>query len=355
MSGHAQSVDRRVKAPVFPVSAFVATVLAFAVLTTVQMRIIGSIVDVKRMSAGYVAAVVAVWFVSAGLFALLVGWQMRRFYHRPLNELSHAARRIASGDFSVRLTPRHTSDRLDSLDVLYEDFNTMARELSSVETLKTEFFSNVSHEFKTPLAIIQNNAEMLDRPALGEEQRRESTKAILRASQRLNGLIGNMLKLNRLENQAIQPTPKAYDLDEQLCECAVQFDNVLDDKRIDFEADLEDRTPITADRELLELVWTNLLSNAIKFTPDGGSIRLRQTSDERSVTVTVTDTGCGMDEATAARIFEKFYQADTSHATEGNGLGLALAKRVIDLHHGRILVDSTPDAGSTFTVTLPRT
>ncbi|MGN1166461.1 MAG: sensor histidine kinase, partial [Lachnospiraceae bacterium] len=257
------------------------------------------------------------------------------------------------GDFSVFVPTINTPDKWDYLDIMIMDFNKMVEELGSIETLKTDFFSNVSHEFKTPLAVIYNNAQLLDRKDISEENRKEYTQNILKASKRLSDLLMNMLKLNKLEKQTIQPAPEKYDLCRQLCECALQFEDMWENKDIEFEADIEEKVMIVADAGLLEIVWTNLLSNAMKFTPSGGSVTLRQVSDDDSVTVIVEDTGCGMDETTVKHIYDKFYQGDSSHSTEGNGLGLALVKRILQLSEGTISVESTVGKGTIFTVKLP--
>lgn len=290
--------------------------------------------------------------VSAGL-TLFTRWEIRRNYEEPVRNLRTAAEKVANGDFSVYVPPLHPLGRMDYLDAMILDFNKMVEELGSVEVLKTDFFSNVSHEIKTPLAVIYNNAQLLQREGQTYEQRREYTQAILQAAKRLSNLITNMLKLNKLEKQAIQPAPRRFDLCAQLSECALQFENDWEKKEIEFEAELEDRAFIRGDEELLALVWTNLLSNAIKFTPPGGTVTLTQTFEGSDVLVTVADTGCGMDEETLKHIFDKFYQGDTSHATEGNGLGLALVHRILELSDGTIYVKSTPGKGSVFVVRLP--
>ena len=292
------------------------------------------------------------WVVIASGVTALIVWLTRSTYEKPLKQIAQAARQVAGGDFSVYVPPIHAADKQDYMDDLIQDFNKMVAELGSIETLKTDFFSNVSHEIKTPIAVIQNSAALLDNGTLPLEQA-EYAKTILRTSRRLADLITNILKLNKLEKQNIQPAPEPYDLCEQLARCALLFESRWEEKDIEFEADIEDHAAIEADENLLELVWTNLLSNASKFTPPGGTVTLRQTSTADEAVVEVSDTGCGMDKKTMEHIFDKFYQGDTSHSTEGNGLGLALALRVLRMCGGSISVSSKPGEGSTFTVKIP--
>ena len=233
------------------------------------------------------------------------------------------------------------------------DFNKMVEELGSIETLKTDFFSNVSHEIKTPLAIIQNNAELLCMEKKPEKQK-EYAEVIFQTTKRLSELISNILKLNKLEKQAITPVAEEYDLCGQLAECAANYEPVWEKKDIGFDADMEDSVKITADAALMELVWNNLFSNAVKFTEPGGTIKLTEQSDDSEIRVSVEDNGCGMTEETRKHIFEKFYQGDTSHAMAGNGLGLALALRVLQLNDYKIEVESEPGRGSKFTVIIPK-
>ncbi|MGN0742518.1 MAG: ATP-binding protein [Candidatus Fimadaptatus sp.] len=292
------------------------------------------------------------WLVIALAFTIFTRWQMKKAYEEPVRQIAEFASQIAKGDFSLYLPPNHSAERYDFLDMLILDLNRMVEDLGSIETLKTEFFSNVSHEIKTPLAVIQNTAELLQGEDMTSEQL-QKVQTILQASRRLSSLITNILKLNKLERQTIVPQPERYDLCLQLSECALQFERVWEEKEIAFEAELDDRVTIRADESLMELVWTNLLSNAFKFTGRGGTVALRQTTEEDAVVVEVSDTGCGMSEETLRRIFDKFYQGDTSHSTEGNGLGLALVQRILQLMNCTIAVSSVPGAASTFTVRIP--
>ena len=272
---------------------------------------------------------------------------------RPVRVITDATEKITSGDFSARVEPFHGSG-MEGFHQIGESINAMAAELSGVETLRTDFIANVSHEMKTPLAVMQNYGTLLQTPDLPEEKRMEYAKAITDASRRLADMMTNILKLNRLENQQIYPNPTAFDLGEQLCECLLQYEGVWERKNIEIETDMAEEVRVTADAELLSLVWNNLFSNAFKFTEDGGKVSLTLTADEGCAIVKVSDTGCGMSAEVGAHIFEKFYQGDTSHATQGNGLGLPLVKRVVDIMQGEIGVESAVGVGTTFTVKIRR-
>ena len=268
---------------------------------------------------------------------------------KPVKMITDAAEKIMNGDFSVRVKHMHGSG-MEGFNQIGESINAMAEELSSVETLRTDFIANVSHEMKTPLAVMQNYGTLLQAPDLPEEKRIEYAKAITDASRRLADMMTNILKLTRLENQQIYPNLTTFDLGEQLCESLLQYEGTWERKNIEIETDIADNVMICADVELLSLVWNNLFSNAFKFTEDDGRVTLTLTADETYATVKVSDTGCGMSAEVGAHIFEKFYQGDTSHATQGNGLGLALVKRVVDIMQGEIGVESAVGVGTTFTV-----
>ena len=268
---------------------------------------------------------------------------------RPVKKIKKALEKVTNGDYSVRLD---TSEVQMNFSEIMESINHMTEELSGVETLRTDFIANVSHELKTPLSVIQNYGTLLQSPELSEEKRLEYAKAITNSSRKLADLITNILKLNRLENQQIYPNKNRYNLSEQLCECLLQFENVWEKSQIQIDTDLDEYVMVNADMELLNIVWNNLFSNAFKFTEYGGNVFVSLKRNGQFAIIKVSDTGCGMLPEVGKHIFDKFYQGDTSHATEGNGLGLALVKRIIDIIGGEISVSSKLGAGSTFTVKL---
>ena len=301
-----------------------------------------------------VAAVVTfgnVFFLSL-ICAAVDTWRRKLTVERPVKRIIVGAEKVMNGDFSVHLKPVRGAE--NGFNAIIDYFNRMVQELSGMETLRTDFIANVSHELKTPLAVIQNYGTLLQQPGLSEENRKEYAGTVTSAAQRLANLITNILKLNKLENQQIYPVKKSFDLGEQLCECLLSFESAWEAKNIEIKTELEDDVSIENDPELLSLVWNNLFSNAIKFTEDGGTVGLKLYTEKGFAVVEVSDTGCGISPEVGAHIFEKFYQGDTSHATQGNGLGLALVKRVVDIIGGEIDVQSTVGVGSTFTVKLER-
>lgn len=346
--------ERTVRDERFPQALFLFYLAILLVMSGLHTGIIVLMSAYGWSELAMTIAPIVYWTLVATGITIYTRRQVRRIYEEPMQRLAEATRQVASGDFSVYIAPVHTIEKLDYLDNMIIDFNKMVEELGSIETLKTDFTANVSHEIKTPLAIIQNNAELLRLEPLTERQQ-EYADTIYHTAHRLADLITNILKLNRLEKQTITPESHPYDVCAQLAECALNYEDVWERKGLEFDADIEDHAEIIADPALMELVWNNLLSNAVKFTESGGSINLTQHSDASYVYVSVSDTGCGMSEETRAHIFEKFYQGDTSHATAGNGLGLALAMRVLQLSGFEIHVESAPGEGSTFTVVMPRT
>ncbi|GHV73988.1 two component sensor kinase [Spirochaetia bacterium] len=292
------------------------------------------------------------WLVFCALVLSLIT-TFGRYYTmgRPLRRFSEAAKKVAAGDFSVRIAPLRKDGKKDYVELLFDDFNTMTEELASIENMKNDFIADVSHEIKTPLSVIQGYVSALRDDELTADKRNEYIKTIIEASQKLSVLVSNILKLNKLENQEIIPKGNPYNLSEQLRRCALLFEESWERKEITFNAEL-DEAVIAYDAHMLELVWNNLLSNALKFTEKGGAIELKAKIQDGIVLVSLKDSGCGMDEKTVKHIFEKFYQGDSSHAREGNGLGLALVKKVMEITGGEILVDSRPGQGTKFIVKL---
>ncbi|MBD5080634.1 MAG: HAMP domain-containing histidine kinase [Ruminococcaceae bacterium] len=274
--------------------------------------------------------------------------------NRPVKRITSAAEKLMRGDLSVRIEPLKGQPAETGFNEIISYFNKAAEELSGIETLRTDFIANVSHELKTPLAVINNYGTILQQPELSDEKRIEYAKAVTDASRRLSELITNILKLNKLENQEICPAAEEFDLGEQLCECLLAYEEVWERKALEIETDIEDGVMVYADREMLSLVWNNLFSNAFKFTEKGGTVGLSVKAEGDLAVVRVFDTGCGISRETGEHIFEKFYQGDTSHSVKGNGLGLALVKRVIDIVKGEISVESELGKGSVFTVRIGR-
>ncbi len=273
---------------------------------------------------------------------------------RPVKQIMAALDKVMQGDFTVRIPPVKEFAGETGFNEIIKAINAMTAELQGTETLRTDFIANVSHELKTPLAVMANLSTMLQQPGISNQDRIEYAKAISHSSRRLAALITNILKLNKLENQQIFPKHEEYDLSGQLCESLLQFEDAWEAKGLNIETDIDDDVRLCSDAELLSLVWNNLISNAVKFTPEGGTIGVSLKADEENVVVSVSDTGCGISPEVGKHIFEKFYQGDTSHATQGNGLGLALVKRVVDILRFEISVQSIPGQGSTFTVRIKR-
>ncbi len=278
----------------------------------------------------------------------------KQMVDKPVKKILTATEKIMQGDFSVRIESVKEFAGETGFNEIITSINKMTAELQGTETLRTDFIANVSHELKTPLAVMGNYATMLQQPGISEAERMEYAKAISHSSRRLAALITNILKLNKLETQQIFPQLDEYDLGEQLCESLLQFEDAWERKGLEIETDIEEDVRIRSDGELLSLVWNNLISNAVKFTPEGGTIGVTLKTEGNQVIVQVRDTGCGMTAETGNHIFEKFYQGDTSHATQGNGLGLALVKRVVDIFNGEISVQSVYGQGSTFSVKFRR-
>ncbi len=288
------------------------------------------------------------------LFTVIDAIRRKLTTDRITEHIAEAAKKVVQGDLSVRIASVNWFGADEKFNEIIDCFNRMTEELASVETLRTDFIANVSHEMKTPLSVMQNYGTLLQTPNLDKDTRLEYAKGVTDASRRLADMMTNILKLNRLEKQQIYPKTEEYDLGEQLCECLLSYETVWEKKHIEIETQIAEDVKVNTDSELLSLVWNNLFSNAFKFTPEGGKVSVSLETTSHHAIVKVKDTGCGMTAEVGAHIFEKFYQGDTSHATQGNGLGLALVKRVVDIMHGEISVESSLGKGSIFTVKFRR-
>lgn len=349
-----QEAKPRISRKTLSLRSFFIVFFSLLVLAIGQAFIIVNYFDYHIIPPEVFSSLVIYWAVVAILFSMATAYNVRKRYEKPMRHMKEVAERVAAGDFSARVEVMEKERDRDYLDAILRNINTMIDELSSIEIMKNDFVSNVSHEIKTPLAVIQNYATLLQESSLTEQQRKEYADVIFNAAGQLSVLVTNILRLSKLENQAITPKPRSYDLCGQLGDCILNFETQIEAGQLDFSVTMEDQAMVLADKELVELIWNNLLSNAIKFTPAGGTITLVQKTESDTVIVSISDTGCGMNEETIKRIFDKFYQGDTSHFQKGNGLGLALVKKVIDIVHGEITVTSQPGKGSTFTVRLPK-
>ena len=282
------------------------------------------------------------------LVGILVTGQLSKYFFNPIKKLRGAMDKVAEGDFSVRLEEKSSSKEI--LEI-YTGFNLMAHELSSTEILQTDFVSNVSHEFKTPINAIEGYSTLLqDGENLSEDQK-EYVDKILLNTQRLSSLVGSILLLSKLENQQIPTNQIEYRLDEQIRQSVVALESAWSQKDIELDVDL-DRVSYLGNEQMMRHVWDNLISNAVKFSPQGGKVKLCRSQKARKLTFTVEDQGPGLSEEAQKHIFDKFYQGDSSHKQEGNGLGLALVKRILTIEKGQITAENIPDGGCRFTVTL---
>lgn len=333
--------------------SFVLTcsMLLFLYIVRRSMGLIFTREDI-RMAA--VATFVNMILISM-LLTLVERIRYRMMVERPVRRITAATEKIMRGDLTARIEPFPAIGVDPGFHAIISCINRMAEELGSVETLRTDFISNVSHELKTPLSVIQNYSALLQSPRLPEEARNEYASVIQRTSRQLAGLITSILKLNRLENQQIYPENSRFNLGELLAERLLTFESVWEEKQIELETDLAEDVFVESDRDLLSLVWDNLFSNAFKFTGPHGTVAVSLAAGADSAIVQVRDTGCGISPEAGKHIFEKFYQGDPSHATQGNGLGLALVKRVVDIIGASISVESEEGKGSVFSITLRRT
>lgn len=285
--------------------------------------------------------------------SIAVGMLFSLHLSRPIisniTKISEATKEITHGNFNVSIDEKiHATE----MRTMAHNFNLMALQLSKTEIFRHDFIHNVSHEFKTPLAAIEGYATLLKNDSLPEQKRILYLDRILFNTRRLTTLTGNILQLSRLENQTITPQKELFSLDEQIREMILLFEAQWTKKELDLDIELAS-IDYWGNSELLSQVWQNLIGNAVKFSKQNGFLRIILKKVKNHIEVSVSDNGGGMSPETAERIFEKFYQGDTSHSEEGNGLGLPLAKKIVEIHGGTIDVSTKEGRGTTFTVTLP--
>lgn len=338
-----------------PVDTAFGYILFSGVITVAVMSAVLIYDKVNREFGGnrkVISVTMIVVIIGLAGICTLIDYLRRKFtVDKTVDKILEATDRIASGNFNVHLSAKHSVKHYNEYDYITDNISRMAAELGKNEVLKNDFISNVSHEIKTPLAVIRNYAEALRDESLAPQTRKNYAEVLMGASAKLTDLVMNILKLNKLENQELKPETAKVRLGEMLAEAVLGFEDAIEKKNLQLDCDIDEVTVITSP-SYLEIVWNNLLSNAIKFTPDGGKISVALKIKDGRAAVKITDTGCGISEETGKHIFDKFYQGDNSHAKEGNGLGLALVKKVIDILGGEISVESELNRGSVFTVTL---
>lgn len=330
---------------------YFAAIVFFIMFTT---AIIIGFIALISLRAGYFYAgneaphlfIISLLFISV-IIGTAISLVVAKKILNPITKISKAANEIAKGNFDVRL---ETNSRIKEIGELNRNFNVMAQELSGIETLRNDFVVNVSHEFKTPIAAIEGYAMLLQDKSLSEPERDDYARMIIESSRQLAVLTGNILTLSKLESQEVVLEKKTYRLDEQIRQAILFLEPQWGEKELDLQIEMPKIT-YYGNEGLLMQVWMNIIGNSVKFTPHGGTIDVRLSSGETEAVVRVSDSGCGMDDT--KHIFDKFYQGDAARKSEGNGLGLALAKRIVELCGGEIKVKSETGKGSIFTVMLP--
>lgn len=340
--------DKKRHSTIFGVIMFF---LLVASIVTISMLIYGY-ANEKSNGDNRIVAVVMLFTVVFLAIICTVSDVIRRkiMVEQPVEKILSATERITNGDFAVKLDIRHAYGKYDEYDVIMENLNLMAEELSKNQVLKDDFISNVSHELKTPLAVIQNYSALIKKGNLSEQDVQNYAGVLVETSKKLSSLVTDILKLNKLDNSKITEKEKVY-LHDLIAETVINFESEIENKNLNVDCDLKE-VEITSVKSYLEIILNNLVSNAIKFTNENGNISITLRREVQGAVITVKDDGVGMTPETGKRIFEKFYQGDTSHSGRGNGLGLALVKRVIEILGGEISVQSELNKGSTFTVML---
>ena len=334
--------------PIFSLRFRLVLLVVLEIVASIMLALwLGDILD-RYVLTDWSVPLLAYLLVISLAIGILVTTFLSRLFFDPVKRLRLAMGKVAKGDFTIKLQTKSSSREIQQI---YNGFNLMTDELRSTEVLQTDFVSNVSHEFKTPLGAIEGYATLLQDCDNLTPQQREYVEKIVFNTQRLSSLTGSILLLSKLENQQIPTGRTEFSLDEQIRQTIVVMEPAWAQKNIEFDAEM-DGVCYFGNEPLMRHVWSNLLSNAIKFSPNGGVIRIMLTQRDKEVTFQIRDYGPGISEEARKHIFNRFYQADSSHKQEGNGLGLALVDKILGLENGQITVDNCPDGGCIFTVIL---
>ena len=341
--------DRRISSVIDFSSVLIFSAL-FALIIQIAVLLFDFIED--KVDASVISIVMLGVIIGLALIATVFDLIRRKItIDRPVEKILDATDRISNGDFSAKIEISSRYGRYSKYDLICENVNKMTEELRKNEMISSDFISGVSHEIKTPLAVIKNYAKALGNENLTDDERNAYSKTIIDATERLDSLVSNVLKLTKLENSEIICEKDDVDLSAVIAEIIFSYEEKIERKNIRLSCDLDEIVAFT-DRGIVELIFSNLLSNAVKFTPDGGSINISLKRQGEKAEITVKDSGIGISAQDGARIFDKFYQVDKSRRQEGNGLGLALVKKAVEVIGGEINVRSEQGKGSTFSVCL---
>ena len=324
-------------------------VLGLSGLTMYILVEAGVIAGEEGITTSHIVLFMAICSISMGTAISII---TSKLFLSPLNMINSKLNSLANGNFGTRVDFDQIVNRVPSFIQFSAAFNKLSEELQNTELLRSDFINNFSHEFKTPIVSISGFAKLLKKGNLTEEQKEQYLTAIEEESMRLSYMATNVLNLTKVENQAILTDISTYNVSEQIRSCFLLLEPKWAKKELDFHFELEEYT-VDANEELLKQVWINLIDNAIKFSLDKGVITLKARENGPFLSISITNYGVELSKEAQDKIFNKFYQADLSHSTEGNGIGLAIAKKIIDLHKGKISVVSK-DMSVTFTVTIPK-
>lgn len=334
-------------------STFIGFLLFFFVtLINISLGVViySFIEELEKWLIALIILIIMILF--AIIYTVMDHFRRKSMIEKPLNDILKATEQMTKGNFNIYLSPNHSYQDYDEFDKIKADLLKMANALSKSEMLKNDFISNVSHEIKTPLAVIQNYAKALNSQSLDKETQKKYLDNLQKACSKLSILVTNILKLNKLENQNLVPEFTRFNLSDLLISQILQFEDLIEKKNISLECEIEEKLFIISESSYLEIIFNNLISNAIKFTNNDGKIFISLKKLNENYFITFKDNGCGMTKETGNHIFDKFYQGDTSHSKEGNGLGLTLVKKVIDVLGGSISVESEINVGTTFIITI---